>query len=511
MLLLFWTASQAKAQILPKENSILNYRLIGFSFPAMPQTGEYKIEIATGHYNTEDSFKENIILSSEIKTNKQIEEVPSFDIAYTWRVVYKNAQSTIKSELHHFSTAIIPEVDTNKFRFRIINKAKKYKDAYVFLDGSKALYDMKGFPVWYLPGIKSGTSPYLFDLKLSPQGTITFINNSEAFEVNYNGDVLWKAPDNGVVSGDSTEHYNHDFTRLDNGHYMVLGTESKLWHPELPSSKNNSSLPEADKQTGSDTTNTSQKTAFGTIIEYDQNGNIVWSWKSSSYFTGADLEYYRKIVNLGKMGNVKGNNNPGDFHENAFYFDEKEQAIYISFKAINRVVKIKYPDGYVMNSYGNVNKQAIPVSVNNFFCGQHSCRSSEKGYLYLFDNNTCNPGTPPEIVMMQQPVSDNESLKTIWEYKCTIEQFPDNVPANYKFPTGGNVLELPDQSMFACMSGFYTKVFIVSLDKEVLWAALPEKWNPENNKWESFSQYRASIITSRQQLEQLIWNAEEKK
>ncbi len=40
---------------------------------------------------------------------------------------------------------------------------------------------------------------------------------------------------------------------------------------------------------------------------------------------------------------------------------------------------------------------------------------------------------------------------------------------------GGNVIELPDGSLFSCMGGSYSKVFIVNMNKEILWSALPEK------------------------------------
>src|ERR1019366_9933437 len=99
---------------------------------------------------------------------------------YTWRVIYtvKNGKVT-KSAFNHFSTSCIPEVDTNQLRLRVLKRAVKYKDAYVFIDGHKALYDMNGFPVWYLPmkeDVQIGKSE-VRDLKLSPQGTITYLQH----------------------------------------------------------------------------------------------------------------------------------------------------------------------------------------------------------------------------------------------------------------------------------------------------------------------------------------------
>ena len=148
---------QLKAQLFPKEGSKLNYRLIGFSFPAENKISKYKIELASGMHNTEDSFAKNIIKSLDCETNKLVAEVPSFGMEYTWRVVNKNNTEN-NSRLHHFSTGIIPEADTHITRLRIAKNADKYEDAYVFLDGNKALYDMNGNPVWYLPEIEGSNA-----------------------------------------------------------------------------------------------------------------------------------------------------------------------------------------------------------------------------------------------------------------------------------------------------------------------------------------------------------------
>ena len=104
--------------------------------------------------------------------------------------------------------------------------------------------------------------------------------------------------------------------------------------------------------------------------------------------------------------------------------------------------------------------------------------------------------------MMQEPANERDALKKVWEYQCTVEG--NN---NRKFTSGGNVIELPDHSLFVCMGSFYSKVFIVSRDKKVLWSALPEKYIPADKKWYPFHQSRANIVT-RQQVENLIWNSE---
>ena len=184
---------------MPGEGSKLNYRLIGFKFPPVAHAGKYKIEIASGNCVTEDSFNRHIIQTLLTKKNKNIVEVPSFGASYSWRFSYSVHDVVIYSPLHHFSTGIIPQVDTNVWRLRVLQTALKYKDDYVFLDGNVALYDMKGKPVWYL--VYMGGLQGVGDLKLSGHNTITFFENNRAFEENYEGKVLWRGPNDGKVSG----------------------------------------------------------------------------------------------------------------------------------------------------------------------------------------------------------------------------------------------------------------------------------------------------------------------
>jgi len=108
------------AQIVPKERDSLNYRIIGFSFPTTEKTSNYKLEIATGNYNAEDSFSDHLIRTIPSKKDRIIAEVPSFGSSYTWRAVYTDKHGKVTNgALNHFSTRTIPNVDTSLFRLRI--------------------------------------------------------------------------------------------------------------------------------------------------------------------------------------------------------------------------------------------------------------------------------------------------------------------------------------------------------------------------------------------------------
>jgi len=483
--------NQVQSQILPEEGSKLNYRLIGFSFPNRENTDSFTIEIAKGIITNSNSFKKNIIKSYSGNKNRIIAEVPFWGEDYTWRIIYtKGKFKGTLNGFHHFSTLIIPEVDTNKMRLRILHAAEKYKDAFVLLDNNKVMYDMNGSSVWFLPdNLRMG--PSASDLKLSPAGTLTMLIGTQAYEINYNGLVLWKAPNTGKISGDTTENYNHEFTRLSNGHYMILGNENVFWRPAT-SIDNNNIL-------NSDTLARHRNMFFGTIIEYDKMGNVVWSWKSSNYFLESDINYCNPL------------NHPLDLHardimdthENAFYFDEKNKNIYAGYKAVNRILKVKYPEGNVTNVYGNLYKFGVPQG-EDLFCGQHSISVSKSGNLILFDNHFCDREAASRVIILKEPEPNDSEIKKVWEFPFTYDD--SKTAQNCK---GGNVVELADSSLFVCMGIIYSKLFIITMNKHELWSAVPEVWNDTEKKWNINSQYRSSIIENRQQLEKMIWNNEE--
>ena len=222
---------------------------------------------------------------------------------------------------------------------------------------------------------------------------------------------------------------------------------------------------------------------------------MLWSWRSSTYFEQSDLK--DKINAIGKFR---------DMHENAFYFDERKKELLVSFRNISRILKIRYPEGKVIAAYGSHHKAGSNVeSGNELFCNQHSVKRSAEGYIYLFNNNCCNKEETPKIVMMEEPSALGGELKKKWEYSCVLEG--SSLKRHFQFRSGGNVIELPDHSVFTSLAtDLYSNIFIVSKDKKIQWSAMPEKWNLLESKWEPVFQYRASIIIDQKDKEHLIWN-----
>jgi hypothetical protein len=290
-------------------------------------------------------------------------------------------------------------------------------------------------------------------------------------------------------------HYHHELTRRPNGSYMALSTEPMLWKRNWTAGKGKALYTFSADTEGPDSKDTAYKMfPFGTLLEYDGDGKIIWKWQTADYVTGSDLNHFV----------AKNGMNAFYVHVNAFFFDEQNKVIYLSFRDISRVIKIKYPEGTVLATYGERFYPGYPESGKGLFCGQHSIRLSEQGLLYLYNNNVCNDSALPNIVMMREPASGNGELKRVWEYECNLDGINEKRQLTAGFTSGGNVVEMPDQSIFASMSSPYGKVFIVSQDKKIMWSAVSEQWSRFTRKWEMLQLYRASIINSRTDLEHLI-------
>jgi hypothetical protein len=473
----------ANAQLMPAEGRFLHYRIIGFTIPKDDVASGYTLEIAQGEYSNSDSFSKHIISTLTSKSNRIVAEVPAFGATYSWRmkgISGKNKKQEA-AEIHHFSTLMIPEVDSTLYRLRIIKAAQKYKDGYVMAAGNKVMYDMKGKPVWFLPDLKGKDAP-VFDMKLSQRSTLTCLFNNYPYEVNYEGMVLWLAPNDGKVSGDSIERYHHEFTKLSNNHYMVLGNAmNKAYLPANDSTPN---------------------IMFGTLIEYDQSGNVVWSWKSAPYFQHND---FRNFVPCNIPNpNVKVALDP---HENGFYFDEKNKVIYLSCKNISRIIKISYPGGKIINAYGEQFKEGHLAEDHYLFSQQHNPGKSSDGYFMIFNNGTYNfkPGIP-KIMLLAENKPTKNNMQTVWEF-----DFGKECGFSQKYSGGGNMKELPDRSFFVSTGQAFGEFFIIDRNKKILWRAAHEKKNLEKNNWEPVSNYRAEMILSKKELEKLIWSTLEHK
>jgi hypothetical protein len=489
LFLFAFTTVTLNAEILPKNGSILNYRLIGFSVNEEKGASKYTFQVAKGNHDNVDSFKKYTILSLPSITGTTTAEVPEFGAEYTWRVLQQGNKKN-DTTFYHFSTLMNDRVDTSKYRLKILQPSENYKDMFVSLDGGGVFYDFKGKPVAYIPEV-NGLTGFVADMGFTDDSTITFNFGPNGREITLNGDILWKLPDyNNVNTSGDPDKYHHAFTKLSNGHYMTLGMEYIF--SKVVSTPDTSYVLLSDSKSRPEGYSIGY---YGTIMEFDKDGKVVWFWKDTKNIIGTDFDYYA-AKNPDSVQRF-------DPHCNSIFFDEKNGFVYMSYRNLNRIIKIDYKTRKIVNVYGENFKPGAPSKGSGYFCNPHGVRRSDKGYIYFFNNNSCyNTDSMPSVVILQEPENVEDSLKKIWEFNCTVE-------GDYqkKFGAGGSVIEMLDGSMYVCMGNHYTKMFIVTRNKKVLWSALPERHIETDNIWFPVKQYKTNII-NRKNFEKLIWMAE---
>lgn len=487
LILLVFLGGKSSAQIIPKDYDTLNYRLVGFSVPENTEANLYQLEVYD-YLAQDDGDIETLVVKKSSKSNRFIEVVPEFGRNYRWRVKYIHKMKVVDStEYHYFSTGYSPVVDTNKFRMKIIKPANVAEDMYIMVDYISVLYDLQGNPLWYLPDITVAKDKaiQMRDVKATHDGTFTAASGMGAYEFDYNANRLWVAPNDGKVSGDTTEYYHHEFTKLSNGHYMICG--HKNVYMQLPADKLNEKSMSSKLVEKGDDGNYYIKAKTGTLIEYDSKGNVVWRWLSEDHFS--KKYFFRESRFLSGINT--------DMHLNGFEFDEKNSVIYMSYRNTNQVVKIAYPSGKILGYYGMDIENETSEEGPSPFYGQHCIRKAADGRLYLFNNNTQkfdlgSNVTEPErntsyVTIFEEGGTEYGGIKVDWEFSCDIDSY-----ALAGAGAGGSVYMLDDKSVLTSMGGA-SRIFIVSPEKEILWNVIPES-SDANGNWQSLGQYRTSYI-----------------
>ncbi|RYD54742.1 MAG: hypothetical protein EOP56_18530 [Sphingobacteriales bacterium] len=477
-LLLQFIGYSSDAQIKPAENSKLNHLITGFSIPVQDKITTYQLEIAEGTFADEKEFSDKISITVNNSGNNIITELPEFGRHYTWRVKYlnKKGKKKGKSPLFHFATNMGPEVDTSKHRLRIISNSKADPNLLIITDTKGVIYNTSGKPVWYFPEINGEP---VRDFKPTADGTFTFMTFRQLYEVDYNGNVVWKRSTS--VNGDSLQRFHHELTKLPNGHYMVCGHDFGYQEvPPLPDSLRlmSRTLVQRDGKLY-------KRTLAGTLIELDENGKEVWKWNSANIVPDSIIFAHIKI------GRPDALLPTGGTHMNGFYFSHADSIIYVSFRNINTILKIGYPSGKLLSSIGQY-KNAHFIEIANMadtpFFHQHHPTINSRGELQLFDNNASveRNGASMIAVFKESSIKPGE-IDKIWEFSCDIDTNTKRGSLS-----GGSVYELPDGNFLAC-TGESGRILVVTREKKVLFNAISEKTN-EMGSLEIEHQYRSNYL-----------------
>ena len=430
-----------------------------FEYDKVPGAKQYLVQVAFD--NGTESFSDLLVTQKDSATATLISGL-GFGKKYVWR--YKGIGNNVNSTWHgpyNFEISADSLLSKNLVNLAVTqNDSNQTAGGLIMNDCTHSITDRQGNLVWYLPRVKwhvlpekknLNVKPQIFDLRYTPAGTITYLAEGHATEITVNGDTLFTAPDDGKVAGGNTESYNHDFKRTPWHTYMVLG--QTMWRP-LPPYKDTASVQK--KYAARQWLNGKEYGAaeFGTVMEYDQKGKLLWSWNSTEYFDKNPLS---------PQPDSPAVNAELKPHINAFSVDRKNEYVYVGFRNVSRIVKVEKKTGKVVNSWGPKFPSGEAKQVLKLY-QQHDATVLDDNSLAVFNNNDY-PGTdslPAAIVFYQQPQNGNY-IK--WQYTCRFDSIDKNANRN-----GGNVDLLKNGNYLIC-TGNMNKIIEVTPAKQIVWQA----------------------------------------
>ena len=437
-----------RAQRFPINGDTLYCTSVQFVIPWIEGYDRYRIEIQPLKQLGSNQIH-------DINCNKTIVDRLAFGESYRWRFAGLNAEEKTGawSEYQSFHLASSIYLDTAYYKY--IKKQRKREGAvpgYFFMDAGRVAVNRVGIPSYVLPPFDFVDGKTVVrDLKMTHSGTLTALFDSTAVEFTLQGEILWKAPDDGKISGDTREHYHHEFTKLPSGNYLVLG----LCY-----------VPRRDPK------GKEHRVEFSTIIEYAPDGSVVWSWNSNDYFSDKDL-FSRKGRNgeYDVMTHMNACTMEGDY-------------VYAGFRDISRLTKIDKRSKKVISSYGGYGHFSEPHSGTGFFRRQHSATLLSDGNIAVVNNDSImDPNVVSSVVVFSQ-MSKEQPAQKIFEFR-----FDYDTLTNGKSARTGNVMEMPNGNLLVNM-GTINRVFEVTRSGELVWDMFMHRYDTNHNMWMAAPQYR---------------------
>lgn len=442
----------------PEEGAVLNFTQVLFETPEVPEAVSYRFEL-TGDSDPEFA---NAIVRTDSSHVTIIDRL-DFGKSYLWRTTAlgSSQQEIATSPVHHFKIGKTLAVDSDTYRFRMIDHGEQdVQPGIIFLDKNGVAIDRSGQPVWYLPILEKRIREGRFrDLKMTKEGTLTFLTMLKCMEITIDGKKIWETPNNSGISGDTTDYFHHEFTKLDNGNYAVLAKSIET-----------KSLTLDDL--------TIEKIPISVVVEFNPAGDTVWGWSTRKYILDDDLLKVGKKV---FFGNTFG-------HGNSLAVSADGKRYYLGYRDLNAVLVVDRESRRLIASYGDKIPSDTTRNAIGFFRKQHAAIPLEDGSILLFNNN--DRGATSSVVIFSESETPDSPSRILWEFPCNFDTLMPSAADRM-----GNAQALSNGNILVNM-GDVARLFEVTREKEVIWDCLPEQWNGDSNRWEPITNYRLNFQSS---------------
>jgi hypothetical protein len=452
----------ATANIFPGNGASLNFTQVMFEYDEAPGATTYVITIRSA--DPGENRMPIVVENSSLAV--MISEGLAFGKNYTWNYeAFIKEKSIFKSADFSFSIKNYFLVDSSRFRTIIFHSDKAlYHDDLVLLDYTGTIIDRKGRPVWFFPYIpKDGASaPNFRNMRMTQDGTITYQDANNCYEVDLTGNIIWQAPNDGQVSGAPSEFYHHDFRKLNDGTYLTcsyqFADEPNLYNPSLIT-----------------------KVRYNTMIQYDAQGAVLWSWNEKDHVS-KDIIFKGYAADA---ASVEGT------HMNGFDYDYKNDGIVMSFRNNSSIIRIDKKTGNVIYALGIDTPGHAPGNYEFFFAKQHGPQVLPDGQILVYNNNVKDSGGPsfPHIEIFNEPVNGRPA-SIAWDYEFRPHGYIKGLKGKE-----GYAMMLPNKNILVC-TGTGNSSCEVTPDKQMVWEAVFERYDDAEKKWTGFNNYRTTFTTS---------------
>lgn len=441
---------QAQEKFSPKDHVIINYTQVMLKETPVLGADHYVFNLTS----KDSSFQLNQIDSSSTTIVSDLD----FGQFYSWKVQAVDSKNKLisTSNEHHFRVGKTIVADTTSYRFNIMTNDLDQSGEVIFVDYTTAAIDRNGKVVWFLTEVEKGVrNKRIRDVKMTHEGTITFITEEHCYEITLDGQIVWKSPKELILNGDTLKHYHHEFTKLQNGNYLTL----------MKSYRSSTDLNYLK----------TSRIPFTVAVEINGAGEIVWHWDSYGYFYKTNIF---SLITLEELGDTYG-------HANSIVQSADDQFVLISFRLLNAVYKINKGSKSDVIIHG---QQYISESEQDLlYKRQHAATPVDSNRILLFNNNI---NSSSKVMLIE--IDDRDPLNDVplWIFECDIDTLAPNFSEKM-----GNVQVLPNGNYLVNM-GKVNRIFEVNDLEGVIWNCLINKWNGFSETWEPFSNYRSSWSSS---------------
>ena len=399
--------------IRPDAGAYINYTHVPFEWDQEPDAFGYNLQVST-----QVTFN-NLLVDTNVQSMLHIDiDNVDWNDTYYWRVrpLYDSENSDyefgdwIGSSSFSIGGKQFPERDADIYDEDLL------QDGLVAFGGfapdfSSAVIDKYGNEIWNTG--EGGNFDFLIN-RINEHGNVYGMSlfdhpNNTGTKINYDRDFLWSAPTTDPAYAVDI----HEIKQIPNGNYMAFVPDYQLG----PIPQGSWSFIYESMGYQADGVTVEYPWIGMRIVEWDEDGNEVWSWDPFEHFTMDDTDLY---------GGTWWNFNTGThdwMHSNAFHFDEEESVIYVSHRHLSRISKIAYPSGEVIWNIGmpeqyNTGSDNICTDLGNSF--QHNIQLLDDGTLLFFDNGNLSPmlmgDSNPTTRLRRIRVINNSSCETVWQY-----------------------------------------------------------------------------------------------